>query len=78
MVNYVREEAFLAWYDGVIANKTYNPQLVLGEVFESFCKTGKSIFEVPSKKTISGNAESYPFRAENLGCCGASTIMIYF
>jgi len=78
MVNYMREETFLAWYDSVIANKTYNPQAVLGEVFEAYCKTSKGVFEISAEKTATGNAESYTFRAENLGCCGASTIMIYF
>lgn len=78
MCNYVNEDAFFAWYDSIIADKAYNRDAVLSEVFELFITEKKNDFEIPAGKTVTGKPESYRFRAENIGCCGASTMFIYF
>lgn len=78
MCNYINEDKFFEWYDSIIADKNYSRDGVLTDIFTFHCMTRKMVFEVPASKTISGVAESYEFRAENIGCCGASTMFIKF
>lgn len=78
MVNYVNEEAFFKWYDSVSKTPAVNRQALLSDLFERYAADHKNRFELPASETVTGRAESYKFRFENLGCCGASTMFIYF
>ena len=51
---------------------------IIRELAKQYMDTRKGEFILPADKTLSGNEERYPFTFENLGCCGASTIYVYF
>lgn len=78
MVNYVNEDKFIQWYASVSKTKDFNPTNLLSRVHQQYCDTGCSVFTVPANKSISGKDEHYPFKYEDIGCCGASTKYIYF
>lgn len=78
MINYVNEKAFLNWYQSVSRDQIVNESALLNEVFLAYCRTGKGIYTLPAAKTVTGKDESYPFTCENIGCCGASTLYVYF
>ena len=78
MTNYFNELAFLDWYDAVSRRRCTNRSALLGEVFRRYCETGKAEFVLAPAETVSGQEERYPFRFENIGCCGASTVYITF
>lgn len=77
MCNYVGSEKFMEWYRRT-AKAPRGEGEALRRVYEDYCRTGKSVFELSSGETVSGRPESYPYTFENIGCCGASTIYIYF
>ena len=78
MVNYVNEEAFFAWYASVSKEAHFDKGQLLSEVFSQYCLTRSQEFRLPGTATRSGESESYPYRFEQVGCCGASTTFIYF
>lgn len=78
MANFVNEEAFFKWYDNVSADKKYDKNKLLNEVFEQYCQTRRSRFELGGDKTASGETEGYDYTFEDLGKCGGSAIYIYF
>ena len=77
MANYVGAEKFEEWYNRT-ALKPRETNKVMMELYNNFCATGKKEFVIPAKESATGKDESYRFEVENLGCCGASTIMVYF
>ncbi len=78
MVNYVNQESFLRWYDSVSKSAPADRAELLGEVFNPYSQTREERYTQPAAQTKSGRDESYPFRFENVGCCGASTMFVYF
>ncbi|MDD6188897.1 MAG: hypothetical protein PUB32_04885 [Clostridiales bacterium] len=78
MTNFVNSEAFFKWYDSVSADKRYDKDKLLDEVFQQYCRTRKSSFELPAEKTVTGKAETYSYEFEDLGKCGGSALFIYF
>lgn len=78
MFNYVNEDKFFEWYVSVSKREITNKSELLNEVVSQAGSVGERIFTLPGSKTISGNDESYKYKVENIGCCGASTIYIYF
>ena len=77
-MNYVNEDRFVAWYASVAKEPRLSSATLLADVFRQYISTRTSEYVVPAEKTISGHEESYPFRFENIGACGASTNYIYF
>lgn len=77
MYNYINEEKLFAWYDSV-AKAPLSHKALLAEVARRYLATRRAVFELSAGETLSGQAESYAFRFENIGCCGASTIYFYF
>ena len=76
MYNYVNEDAFFSWYEektGLKANK----KTLLQELGKQYMSTRKAEFVLSGEISLSGNEEVYPFRFENIGCCGASTMYFY-
>ncbi len=77
MVNYVNEEKFISWYKKVTGEEKVS-FAVLDDVFQCYAASGESVYTVPARKTLSGEDEKYEYRFEDKGCCGASTMFIYF
>ena len=77
-MNYVGTEKLYAWY----AEKAKEPRMsnaqLLEEVHQHFVDTRVPEYILPAGKTLSGQTETYPFRAENIGACGANTGFMYF
>lgn len=78
MVNYVNQEAFFDWYDSASRTGVADKAALLGELFNRYCRTGEERYVLAPGQTKSGQEESFPFRFENVDCCGASTVFIYF
>ena len=78
MVNYVNQEAFFDCYDSVSTAADTDKSTLLSELFNRYCQTGEEHYTLPAAQTKSGQEESFSFRFENVGCCGASTVFIYF
>lgn len=78
MVNYIDEDKFFQWYEKMAANPDGNHSRVLNKLYSKYCDTGMTVFTLAASETKSGQAESFPFRFEDVGCCGASTLFIYF
>ena len=76
MYNYVNEDAFFAWYEEKTGIKP-NKKALLQELGKQYMATRKGEFVLGGDKSLSGNEEIYPFRFENIGCCGASTMYFY-
>lgn len=77
MINYVNEEKFLAWYREK-AKAPVERDKILSEVYANYCDTRSEVFRLPAAQSVSGAEESYGFTVDNIGCCGASTIFVYF
>lgn len=77
MFNYVNEEKFYAWYKSV-AKQPVSQRELLERAAKQYMSSHRGLFTLPAGETLSGSEESYPFRFENIGCCGASTIYFYF
>lgn len=77
MRNYVNTEKFMAWYRAA-AKKPLDEAQVLNRLYEDYCRTLREEFVLSPEETVSGRAESYAYRCENIGCCGASTVYISF
>ena len=78
MTQFINSEAFFKWYDSVSSDTKYNKDKLLNEVFQQYCDTRESVFELPAEKTVTGKAESYKYEFEDLGKCGGSALFIYF
>ena len=77
MTNYVNEQALFDWYEQVGDGRLDRTRL-LDEVLRQYAKTRREAFVLPASATRTGQEERFPFRYENVGCCGASTVFIYF
>ena len=78
MANFVNEEQFFNWYESVSKDGIKSKTELLNETVAIFANTGQAYYVLPASRTRSGKEESYPYKVENLGCCGASTIYVYF
>ena len=78
MTQFINSEAFFKWYDSVSSETKYNKDKLLNEVFQQYCDTRESVFQLPAEKTVTGKAESYKYEFEDLGKCGGSALFIYF
>ncbi len=76
MFNYVNEDAFLSWYRGKAASPLPDAK-ALEALARGYLKTRVGEFVIPAEESKSGTEERYPFRFENIGCCGASTLYFY-
>ena len=78
MANYVNEAAFISWYNSVSKQLCSNTAGLLEQVHKHYCDTHSEEFTIPAENSKTGKAESYPFIYDDIGCCGASTVYIYF
>jgi hypothetical protein len=77
MVNYVNEERFLKWYRERAKDPAPDTE-VLSRLYADYCDTKKSVYRLEPEDTVSGKAAEFRFKVDNIGCCGASTIYVYF
>ncbi|MCQ2452186.1 MAG: hypothetical protein MJ075_03505 [Oscillospiraceae bacterium] len=78
MVTYVDEEKFFDWYKKNAKEPDSNHTRVLNQLYSKYCETGKSYFTLKASQSVSGQEVQFPFRFEDIGCGGASTLFIYF
>ena len=78
MTQFINSEAFFEWYDSVSNDLKYNKDKLLDDVFQQYCQTRESHFDLPAEKTVTGKPESYKYEFEDLGKCGGSALFIYF
>lgn len=78
MVNYVNQDDFFRWYNSVSLEKIQNKSAILEDVHKGYCDTHSEVYVIPAEKTVSGKDEQYAFKYDDIGCCGASTVYIYF
>lgn len=78
MTNYVNEAAFFAWYDAVANGPDPGRAALLDDVLRQYRETRREEYVLPPERTRSGREERYPFRYDNVGCCGASTVYLCF
>ena len=76
-MNTVGEEKFLTWYRKN-AKKALPAAKALQRVHDSYAADASEVFTLRAEETKSGEEARYEFRAENIGCCGASTLYFYF
>ena len=77
-MNYVNEDAFFAWYKAAAKRESLAGPALLADVVSQMNITGRQEYILPPSETKSGREERYSYRFENIGCCGASTMYIYF
>ena len=77
MYNYVNEEKFIEWYRAK-AKAPMGDKAVLAELAKRYMATRRAQFVLSAQESLSGAEETYTYRFENIGCCGASTIYFYF
>lgn len=78
MFNYVNDEKFYGWYESVSKERIVNKSALMNELVRNADGPGYAIYTIPASKTVTGKDESYRYKVENIGCCGATTIYIYF
>lgn len=78
MINYVNDDVFWNWYKENVKELSMTKKTLLDDVFKSYCDTKKESYVLSPDVTVSGKEEAYSFKFEDIGCCGASTIYIYF
>jgi|GEM_PF-1654855 len=78
MATYVNEQAFFDWYSAAARRPEPNRGALLEEVLRHYAETGREEFALSEKETVSGQRERFPFRYDDVGCCGASTVFVYF
>ena len=76
-MNTVGEEKFMDWYRKT-AKKPLREEQALQRVHDGYFETGDEVFVLHGDETKNGEEAQYPFRVENIGCCGASTLYFYF
>ena len=76
MYNYVNEEKFIAWYKSA-AKAPLGDKAALAELAKRYMATRMPVFVLAAEESKSGAEESYEYRFENIGCCGASTLYFY-
>ena len=74
----VNEEKFFSWYASVCRQPDVSRSSVLDDLMRQYHETRSEEFVLPASQSVSGLEEHYPFRYENIGCCGASTPYLYF
>ena len=77
MINYVNEDKFLRWYRAKAKAPAPDAEVLAG-LYADFCETGKKVFSLAAKDTVTGKAAEYRYDVDNVGCCGASTVYVYF
>ncbi len=77
-MNYVNEAEFIAWYRRTAKPPQLSPEALLADVFRYYVETKDSAYVLPADRTVTGREESYPFRCETIGACGACTPFMYF
>jgi len=77
MVNYVNEERFLRWYRERAKAPATDAEVLSG-LYADYCATGRGVFRLDGQDTVDGKSASFRYRVENIGCCGASTVYVYF
>ncbi len=77
-MNCVNEERFIEWYRSTARSPALGPAALLSDAFSRYAESGRGEYVLRADQTASGREESYPFRCENIGACGASTIFMYF
>ena len=77
-MNTVNEDAFFRWYSTVSLRGITSKSALLHEVLQQYRESGREEYVLSASETRSGSEERYPFRFENVGCCGASTMFFYF
>ena len=77
-MNYVSEDTFIAWYRETAKPPRLSDEALMAEVYRQCVEDGAEEFVLSPEKTFSGQEERYPYRAENIGACGASTGFMYF
>ena len=77
-MNYVGTEKLYAWYSETAREPRMSNAELLEAVHQHYVDTRIPEYVLPAGKTLSGKAEGYPFRAENIGACGANTGFMYF
>ena len=59
------------------ASSLSNAEL-LETVHQHFVDTKDETYTLPAEKTLSGQPETYAFRCDKIGACGADTGFMYF
>ena len=77
-MNYVNEEEFIAWYGNTAKAPQLSREALLADAFRRYAETKCSSYVLSPGQTVSGREESYPFRCEIVGACGACTPFMYF
>ena len=78
MINYVNDDIFWKWYKENSKELKMTKKELLDSVFKFYCDTKSELYTLSPDETSSGKEETYSFKFEDIGCCGASTIYIYF
>jgi len=78
MINYVNDDIFWNWYKENSKELLKTKKALLDEVYQRYCETKKEVYTLTAEETKSGKEENYIYKFEDIGCCGASTIYIYF
>lgn len=77
-MNYINEQKFIEWYRETAKLPQMTPEALLSDVFRRYVETKCSEYVLTPAQTVSGQEESYPFRCETVGACGACTPFMYF
>ena len=77
-MNYVSEEKLYAWYRQAAKEPRLSNAELLEEVHQHFMDTKEEEYTLPAEKTISGRPETYAYRCDKIGACGADTGFMYF
>ena len=77
MTSYVNEDAFFAWYEASAREPRLGRAALLDDLARQYRNTRREEYVLSPAQTRSGREERYPFRYENVGCCGASTVFFY-
>ena len=78
MINFVNDDIFWNWYKVTAKGPLLTKKALLDDVFKRYCDTKNEAYILSPDETVSGTEEVYNFKFEDIGCCGASTIYIYF
>ena len=78
MANYVNEAALFAWYEEKAREPRLSRTALLEDLAAQHRQTRREEYVLSPDRTVTGREERFPFRYENVGCCGASTVFYYF
>lgn len=77
-MNYVSEDKLFAWYRRTAREPWLSNAELLETVHQHFVDTKDETYTLPAEKTVSGQPETYAFRCDKIGACGADTGFMYF